>query len=336
MTRTRPATSITPPIAIGDRRRRRPLEREDLDRVLRSLRAEPRSVEERAAPAFGGPLLARAEVVDVAEHDVAHRRALGDGEREREERDAALRVHRAVDRVDDDSALSACAERAHAELLRDEHEVLVESGESRDDGVLGRLVDRGRLVAALAEPQHRLALGPRRQSRRARRGCPRRRAGRSRARASSIERVEEEPGERLGKEVRALRRHPLAAARDCEDVVDARLAEEERHVCLAAVDRRDGLVATRRVRDAVEAVPVDELRRRARPRDRGRARRSRVDTRSRPERSYGSFVETEQRLVEVAAGLALAQLLEIRPAREDAVRRKDVQTRRRPSTRRAP
>ena len=36
--------------------------------------------------------------------------------------------------------------------------------EPRDDGVLGRRVDRRRVVAALARPQHRLALDPRRQS----------------------------------------------------------------------------------------------------------------------------------------------------------------------------
>ena len=52
---------------------------------------------------LGHPLLARAEVVDVAEDDVVHRRAVGDRDREREERDPALRVDRAVDRVDDDA-----------------------------------------------------------------------------------------------------------------------------------------------------------------------------------------------------------------------------------------
>ena len=88
---------------LGDGRRRRPLERQDLDRVLRPHRAESLAVEKGARSALGRPLLARPEVVDVAEHDVAHRPALGDGEREREERDPALRVHRSVDRIDDDT-----------------------------------------------------------------------------------------------------------------------------------------------------------------------------------------------------------------------------------------
>ena len=40
----------------------------------------------------------------------------------------------------------------------------------------------------------------------------------------------------------------------------------------------------------------------------------------------GLFVETEQRLVEVAAGLALTQLTEIRPVGEYAVRREHMQS----------
>ena len=48
---------------------------------------------------------------------------VGDGEREGEERDPALRVHGAVDRVDDDVQRPAGAERPLAELLRDEDEV---------------------------------------------------------------------------------------------------------------------------------------------------------------------------------------------------------------------
>ena len=50
------------------------------------------------------------EVVDVAEVDVVHRRPVGDREGEREERDRALRVDRAVDRVDDDPQLAAAPE----------------------------------------------------------------------------------------------------------------------------------------------------------------------------------------------------------------------------------
>ena len=110
------------------------------------------------------PFLARPEVVDVAEDDVSHRSALGDGEREREERDAALRVHGAVDRIDDDAQLASASEPPFPELLGDEHEVLVERGEPLDDGVLRRLVDRRRVVAPLTQTQHRLAHDARRQS----------------------------------------------------------------------------------------------------------------------------------------------------------------------------
>src|SRR5581483_9533714 len=53
----------------------------------------------RNAPAPRRPLLAGAEVVDVAEEDVVDRVAVGDGDREREVRNAALGVLRAVDRV---------------------------------------------------------------------------------------------------------------------------------------------------------------------------------------------------------------------------------------------
>ena len=109
------------------------------------------------------PLLAGAEVVDVAEVDVAHGATARDGEGKCEERDSPLRVHRAVDRVDDHPRRAARTERALAELLRDEKNVGLECLEPRDDGVFGGSVDRRRVVAALACPQHRFALGPGRQ-----------------------------------------------------------------------------------------------------------------------------------------------------------------------------
>ena len=49
------------------------------------------------------------------------------------------------------------------------------------------------------------------------------------------------------------------AAGDGEDVLDARLAEQEGDVGVSPVDDRDGLVELRRVADPVEPVPVDEL-----------------------------------------------------------------------------
>jgi hypothetical protein len=144
-------------------RSRRRLEGEDLDLVLRPDRAQAGAVQERAAAALGRPLLAVAEVVDVAEDDVAHRLPLRDREREREEGNVALGVQRAVDRVADDAPRLAGAEDALPELLRDEREVLVERFQPVDDRGLGGRVDRGRVVAAFAGLQHGLALDPGRQ-----------------------------------------------------------------------------------------------------------------------------------------------------------------------------
>ena len=73
-----------------------------------------------------------------------------------------------------------------------------------------------------------------------------------------MEGVEEESRERLREEVRALRRHPLTAPGDREDVLDARRAEQERDVRLAAVDGADGRLDFRRVRDPLEAVAIDD------------------------------------------------------------------------------
>ena len=112
------------------------------------------TVQERAASAGRGPLLARPEVEDVAEDDVVHRAAVGDRDRDREERDPALRVQRAVDRVDDDRPATVAEA---SDLLADDAHVLVL--EAREDHALGRRVDRRRLVAALAGADDRLALG---------------------------------------------------------------------------------------------------------------------------------------------------------------------------------
>ncbi len=50
------------------------------------------------------------------------------------------------------------------ELLGDEDEVLTERGEPLHDRVLRRLVDRRRVVTALSQSEHGLALGARRQT----------------------------------------------------------------------------------------------------------------------------------------------------------------------------
>src|SRR4051794_33241058 len=109
------------------------------------------AVEPRALPAPGDPLLARTEVVDVAEEDVGHRPAIGHRDRDRVVRQAALRVDRAVDRVDDHERLRA-AELDRAALLADRREaqaLLVELRELCEHGLLGRGVDEQRAVAAL-------------------------------------------------------------------------------------------------------------------------------------------------------------------------------------------
>ena len=42
--------------------------------------------------------------------------------------------------------------------------------------------------------------------------------------------MKDEPGQGLRIEVRALLRHPLAPPRDREDLVESRLAQDERHI----------------------------------------------------------------------------------------------------------
>jgi len=133
--------------------------------VLRPNAAERPAVELRAASARRRPLLPRAEVVDVAEDDVAHPRPLRHGDRETEVSQPSLRVDRTVDRIDDDACLGL-AEGALAELLGDEQELValrVQLLEPRDDRPLGRIVDRGCVVSADARCEHRLALDARRQ-----------------------------------------------------------------------------------------------------------------------------------------------------------------------------
>ncbi len=131
--------------------------------LLRPYGAQPGTVQERAPASLRSPFLAGAEVVDVTEDDVAHRGAVGDREGEREERDVALGVQRAVDRVADDAPWLSRPEHALPELLRDEREVLIERFESMHDGGLGGRVDRRRVVAALTRGEHGLAFDAGRQ-----------------------------------------------------------------------------------------------------------------------------------------------------------------------------
>jgi hypothetical protein len=132
---------------VGDRAGEGRLEGQDLDVVLRQLRGHRPAVQPRALAAPHGPLLAGAEVVHVAEVDVAHRRPVGDGDRERVERDAPLGVDRAVDGVDHDPD-GAAAEAPDTELLRYERERAVERLEPLDHLPLRGVVDGGGVVAA--------------------------------------------------------------------------------------------------------------------------------------------------------------------------------------------
>src|SRR5207244_2741353 len=91
--------------------------REDLDLLLRAHRAERLAVEKGAAATRRRPLLARAEVVDVAEDDVVHRLALRDRERHGEVRQAALRIQRAVDRVEHHAQRPAAAAAASTAVV---------------------------------------------------------------------------------------------------------------------------------------------------------------------------------------------------------------------------
>ncbi len=123
------------------------------------------AVEEGPLAADRVPLLARAVVVDEAEDDVAHGRAVGHGDGERVVREAALRVRRAVDGVDDDEGRRArgavvdlpalLGDRREARALR------VQAVELVEDGLLGVGVDDERPVAALPRlARLRDALGP--------------------------------------------------------------------------------------------------------------------------------------------------------------------------------
>src|SRR5437868_4782181 len=77
--------------------------------------------------------------------------------------------------------------------------------------------------------------------------------------SQSVKRVEEQAGGELRIEERALLRHDVATAGDLPHVLDARRAEQERGLRLAAVDGRDRVVSLRRVRHALRLQRVDDL-----------------------------------------------------------------------------
>ena len=209
----------------------------------------------RSAPpaAHGRPLLVGAEVVDEAEEDVVDRVALGDRDREREVRDAALGVLRAVDRVDEHRVAALALD---PDLLRDDSDVVaVEVLQRRG---LGRLVERRGHVAALALADRPLALVAAGHRERARPSRPR--PPRGRARSTGSQRVEEQAGGELRIEERGLLRHRLAAGGEGGDLRDGGRTDEERGLGLAAVDGGDRLLGVRRVADAVGREPLDRTR----------------------------------------------------------------------------
>ena len=240
--------------------------------LLRQRAAERRAVEERTAAAFGPPLLAAAEVVDEPERDVVHRVAVGDGEREREERDPALGVDRPVDRVDDDPR-SPPSPNARPELLRDEREVaLVERVEP-----LTTASSAAASIAVVSSPP-----SPARStgSRSSRVGQPSSTSlmsveaprGRARAsRSSAVDRVEEEAGDELREEVRRFLWHRLAARAPARR--RPRRAVGRRRKAASAsprVDAGDGLLASRACSHGLVRRRARRARRRA-----GRGRRGR-------------------------------------------------------------
>ena len=90
----------------------------------------------------------------VAEDDVVHRVAVGHGDRDGEERDAALRVERAVDRIDDDAPAAVTGD---AGLLADDRHVAA-AAQAFENHPFGRRVDGGGVVAAEAGADDRLTL----------------------------------------------------------------------------------------------------------------------------------------------------------------------------------
>ena len=239
-------------------RRERRLEREDLDLVLRPLRAERLAVEERAfaarAPSTPRPSRSR-------RRRRTRRRAIVSPSATAIESEKNGMPRFALSEPSIGSMTTRHAPAAElADLLGDDRRV--EPVEAREDHALGGGVDRRRVVAALAL---------RRARARARRASAARRARRARpptaprqSASQSVKRVEEQAARELREEVRRLLRQHLAAARALEHRVDRRRPHEQRRLGVAAVDGRLGLLAARRVRDAFRARGARRARRRGR------------------------------------------------------------------------
>ena len=151
--RARPARRPTRGPSAGRPTRCRAARAGRRGRGARRRRPAAAAVEPRALAAARDPLLLGPEVVDVAEEDVGHRRPVGDRDRDRVVRQAALGVDRAVDRVDHDAASSGSPKSTvpRSSLTAVKRSALVvQRLELAEDGVLGRGVDHQRAVAALA------------------------------------------------------------------------------------------------------------------------------------------------------------------------------------------
>ncbi len=121
---------------------------------------EALAVAEGALAAHRPPVARGHQLGDEADLDVAHARPGRDGDRHARERQPPLGVDRAVDRVDDDPGGGRPVAQAHLPaLLRDRDERDAERLQLGEHGVLGRLVDRERRVAALALPVRHRPLG---------------------------------------------------------------------------------------------------------------------------------------------------------------------------------
>src|SRR5439155_1219187 len=83
-------------------------------------------------------------------------------------------------------------------------------------------------------------------------------AARQTSSQSSAKRQEEQAGDELRVEVRALLRHRLAPFGDGEDVLDPRGPHQHGDLGVTRVDRADGLPPVGRVADPLVAEPVDE------------------------------------------------------------------------------
>ena len=138
------------------------LEVDDPQPILGADAAQRAAVDRRALAARRHPLLAAAEVADVAERDVRQRGAVGEGDRDAVEGQAAFGVQRAVDRVDHHAPPRvAVAVGPLAQLLGHQPERDAAAGQRlqpADDGGLGLLVDDGGVVPADAPADHRLAV----------------------------------------------------------------------------------------------------------------------------------------------------------------------------------